>query len=199
MRKTSRVLTASIIIIIVSLGTWETLSANYVTSKAGPNPGAPLFQYADTNLWQYLRLGLNYLESPRPLAPPETVPPGYLHPDSRGFGAYGLTVEAYQDVQRLYPYFKQHAWQDVLNSQELYDLANQAFADWLIKNLKDYIPEGATEEEIFNVLHQAWNLGLSGFKSGKKTFSSRIKRAEEFKERWGRRENHQQLALGPSY
>ena len=139
------------------------------------------FQYAHPQLWAYLRLGLNYLESPKPSSLPETVPPTYVHPDSRGFGAYGLSPEAYQDVQRLYPVFKNYIWQDILHSPQLYELANHAFADLLLKNLQNYIPASATEEQIFDIIHQAWNLGLSGFKNGKITIASRIKRAEEFK------------------
>jgi hypothetical protein len=139
------------------------------------------FNCASADLWQYLRIGLNYLESPKPLQPPETVPPTYIHPDSKGFGAYGFSPGAYQDVQRLYPFFQEYSWQDIMNSPKLYELANQAFADWLLKNLKDYIPEGASKEQIFDVLHQAWNLGLNGFKNGRKVVNSRARRAEEFK------------------
>ncbi|MDD5347527.1 MAG: hypothetical protein PHT59_02825 [Candidatus Omnitrophica bacterium] len=109
--------------------------------------------------------------------------PSYVHPDYRGFGAYGFSPEAYEDVQRVYPFFQGHPWQEILRSAALYDLANQAFADLLLKNLQEYLPEAATEEEIFDVLHQAWNLGLSGFKRGGKTVSSRMRRAEEFKRR----------------
>ncbi|MCX5707832.1 MAG: hypothetical protein NTY14_02445 [Candidatus Omnitrophica bacterium] len=141
------------------------------------------FSSASADLWQYLRIGLNYLESPKPLQPPEAVPPTYIHPDSQGFGAYGFSPGAYQDVQRLYPFFQKYSWQEIMNSPKLYDLANQAFADWLLKNLKDYIPEGASKEEIFDVLHQAWNLGLSGFKNGRQVVASRAKRAQEFKGR----------------
>ncbi|MCK9429871.1 MAG: hypothetical protein M0R17_07695 [Candidatus Omnitrophica bacterium] len=145
------------------------------------------FQYANTQLWEYLRLGLTYLESPEPYSPPEAVAPTYVHPDSRGFGTYGLSPEAYEDVQRFYVSFKDYNWQDILSSPQLYELANQAFADLLLQNLQDYIPQGATQEQVFDIIHKAWNLGLTGFKSGKETVASRIKRAEEFKVAW--REN----------
>ena len=143
------------------------------------------FQYATAQLWGYLRLGLAYLESPKPSSPPEAVPPTYVHPDSRGFGTYGLSPEAYEDVQRLYPSFKSYDWQDILYSQQLYELANQAFADLLLKHLQEYIPEDATQEQIFDIIHKAWNLGLTGFKNGGKTVASRIKRAKEFEIAWG--------------
>ncbi len=142
-----------------------------------------VFNHASDDLWQYLRIGLNYLESPKPLLPPESVPPAYIHPDFQGFGAYGFSPGAYQDVQRLYPFFQKYSWQEIISSRKLYDLANQAFADWLLKNLKDYIQESASREQVFDVLHQAWNLGLSGFKKGRKVVFSRTKRAEEFKGR----------------
>jgi hypothetical protein len=161
----------------------EPLSAEYLSAPAPFFPGSQ-FQYAHAQLWAYLRLGLNYLESPSPSSSPETVPPTYVHPDSRGFGAYGLSPEAYQDVQRLYPFFKNYLWQDILHSPQLYELANQAFADWLLKNLQSYIPIDATQEQIFDIIHKAWNLGLSGFKNGRVTVASRIKRAEEFKTIW---------------
>jgi hypothetical protein len=156
------------------------LSAEYISMPYPSLTNSP-FQYANTQLWGYLRLGLNYLESPKPLSPPETVPPSYVHPDLKGFGAYGFSPAAYQDVQRLYPFFKNYSWQDILYSQRLYELANRAFADWLLKNLQDYIPSGASQEQIFDVLHQAWNLGLTGFKNGGEVIASRTRRAEEFK------------------
>jgi hypothetical protein len=138
------------------------------------------FKRADSQLWSYLRLGLNYLESPNPLLPPESTPPTYIHPDSKGFGAYGFSPGAYEDVQRLYPFFGKYSWQDIMSSPELYDLANQAFADLLLKNLANYLPEGASKEEVFAVLHRAWNLGLSGFKKGRNVVASRAIRALEF-------------------
>ena len=138
------------------------------------------FSYAKPELWNYLRSGLNYLESPSPLLNPESIPPTYIHPDSKGFGAYGFSPGAYEDVQRVYPFFKQYSWQNIMASPKLYDLANQASADWLLKNLKDYLPEGALKQQVFQVLHQAWNLGLSGFRNGRKVVASRTKRAQEF-------------------
>jgi len=170
-----------IIISALILNIRGSLSAEYVFLAPRDNRNGPLFQYATPGLWQYLRLGLNYLESPAPLSPPETILTTYAHPDLRGFGAYGFSPEAYQDVQRLYPFFKPYRWQDIMRSPRLYDLANQAFADSLLKNLQDYIPRQASQEEVFDVLHRVWNLGLTGFKNGKDVVSSRIKRAEEFK------------------
>ena len=166
----------------------EPLSAEYLITPGSLLPISQ-FQYAHTQLWGYLRLGLTYLESPEPSSPPEAVPPTYVHPDSRGFGTYGLSPEAYEDVQRLYPFFKSYNWQEILYSTQLYELANQAFADLLLKNLQDYIPEDATQEQIFDIVHKAWNLGLTGFKNGRQTVSSRIKRAEEFKIAWGENYN----------
>ncbi len=152
------------------------------TSIPHPSLTYPQFQYANAQLWEYARRGLNYLESPQPLAPPEAVPPTYRHPDARGFGAYGFSPEAYYDVQRLYPFFRIYSWHDVLHSPQLYELANQAFADWLLKNLQNDIPARATKEQIFDALHKAWNLGLSGFKNGKTVVASRMRRTEEFKQ-----------------
>jgi hypothetical protein len=158
------------------------LSAEVALSlpQPGLNSCGIVFAQATDDLWQYLRIGLTYLESPKPLQPPEAVPPAYIHPDSQGFGAYGFSPGAYQDVQRLYPFFQKYSWQEIMNSPKLYDLANRAFADWLLKNLKDYIPEGASPEKTFEVLHQAWNLGLTGFKNGRKVVPSRSRRAGEF-------------------
>ncbi|MDD5691312.1 MAG: hypothetical protein PHC37_06440 [Candidatus Omnitrophica bacterium] len=158
----------------------EPLSAGYLFAPE-PLLSKLQFQYANAQLWGYLRLGLAYLESPKPSSPPEAIPPTYIHPDSRGFGTYGLSPEAYEDVQKLYHSFKDYNWQDILYSPQLYELANQAFADLLLKNLQDYIPKGATQEQIFDIIHRAWNLGLTGFKNGRETVASRIRRAEEFK------------------
>lgn len=172
----------NIILLCISITILEAapLSAGYLIKPESLFPKSQ-FQYANAQLWGYLRIGLTYLESPKPSSPPEAVPPTYVHPDSRGFGTYGLSPEAYEDVQQIYPYFKNYNWQDVLNAPQLYELASQAFADLLLKNLQDYIPKDATQEQIFDIIHRAWNLGLTGFKNGRETVASRIKRAEEFK------------------
>lgn len=141
----------------------------------------PSFSYAHEELWKYLRRGLNYLESPKPLDAPEEVSPRYVHPDGLGFGAYGFSPAAYEDVQRVYPYFRQYSWEQMLDSPRIYELANRAFADWMLKNLDAYIPQGASQKQVFDVLHQAWNLGMGGFKAGRNVVASRTRRAEEFK------------------
>jgi hypothetical protein len=164
------------------------LTLIFVSTRLLADPGiapvpacsGPVFRFATTQKWLYFRQGLNYLESPQPLAPPESVLPAYIHPDSKGFGAYGLSPEAYSDVQRLYPFFRAYSWQDVLNSQTLYDMANQAFADWLLSNLQECLPLDATDSQTFEVLHQVWNLGLTGYKKGRRVVSSRERRAAEF-------------------
>lgn len=78
------------------------------------------FKYANDKLWGYLRLGLNYLESPKPFSLPESIQPTYRHPDLRGFGAYGFSSETYKDVQRLYPFFKNYSWEDILKNLQRY-------------------------------------------------------------------------------
>jgi hypothetical protein len=145
----------------------------------------PFFSCATDDIWNYLRKGLTYLESPTPALPPEAVSPSYIHPDGRGFGAYGFSPEAYEDVQRLYPFFRKYAWVDILRSQRLYDLANRALCDWMLKNLQPYVSGTAGKKEIFLALHKAWNLGLGGFKRGREVVPSRTKRAEEFLHRNG--------------
>jgi hypothetical protein len=165
----------------LALSIYRPLAADIPALSSVHNPEVPTFTYATTALWQYLRMGLNYLESPQPISPPESVPPSYVHPDQKGFGAYGFSPGAYKDVQRVYPLFRQYSWQDVMSSRVLYDLANQAYADWLMKNLQDYISLNADKKEVFAVLHQTWNLGLTGFKNGRCVVASRLRRAEEFK------------------
>ena len=152
---------------------------NYTPGHSRVSSGLS-FTYAHVQLWPYLRRGLSYLESPRPLLPPESVPPSYVHPDRNGYGAYGLTPGAYKDVQCSYSFFKNHTWGEILRSPRLYDLASQAFADLLLKNLQGYLRPGATDSEIFNVLQQAWNLGLNGYKSGRNVVFSRTRRAAEY-------------------
>ncbi|MCU0650885.1 MAG: hypothetical protein MUC52_01455 [Candidatus Omnitrophica bacterium] len=142
--------------------------------------GMPVFKYATPQTWEYLRSGLNYLESPHPLSRPESVSSGYMHPDGKGFGPLGFSPGAYEDVQRVYPYFRQYSWEDVISSSFVYDLANRAYADWLLCNLQDSIPQSPAAWQIFDVVHKAWNLGLTGYRKGKNVASSRIKRAEEF-------------------
>jgi hypothetical protein len=157
-----------------------TVNIHAMTMPADQPGALPMFRYATPQLWQYLRKGLNYLESPRPLSRPEDVSAAYQHPDGKGFGPLGFSPAAYEDVQRVYPYFRQYEWRDVLGSSSLYDLANRAFADWLIANLQENIPQSSTRQQVFDVLHKAWNLGLSGYKNGRRVVYSRIRRAEEF-------------------
>ncbi len=177
--QTSRIILLTIAAVFVF--SCKPLAFEYTPAiKSGGDFCALTFSYAKPELWSYLRSGLNYLESPSPLMPPESIPPAYIHPDSKGFGAYGFSPGAYEDAQRLYPFFRQYSWQDIMISPKLYDLANQAFADWLLKNLQDYLPESASKQQVFQALHQAWNLGLSGFKNGRKVVASRTKRALEF-------------------
>jgi hypothetical protein len=145
----------------------------------------PIFSLATDELWGYLRKGLTYLESPTPQLPPESVAPSYIHPDGRGFGAYGLSPEAYADVQRIYPFFKKYSWEKILNSQKLYDLASRALCDWMLKNIKTCYSGTADKKEIFAALHKAWNLGVGGFKLGREVVPSRARRAQEFLSRNG--------------
>jgi hypothetical protein len=156
-------------------------TAGFADSLPLENQSPPVFEYAAPEVWRYVRIGLTYLESPEPLAPPEAVSPAYIHPDSKGYGPYGFTFPAYTDVQRSYPFFKQYSWNDILRFQKLYDLANQAYADLLLKNLQGYLNPDSTHYEIFNVLQQAWNLGLRGFKNGRSVVSSRIKKVNEYR------------------
>jgi hypothetical protein len=176
-----------LIIGFMIITTWLVCCLDSISAERVPcffrEENLPQFLYATPQRWQYLRIGLNYLESPQPLKPPESVSPAYVHPDLRGFGAYGLSPEAYEDVQRLYPFFRAHSWEQILCSGRLYELANQAFADWLLKDLLKHLPADAGKEEIFDALQQAWNLGLSGFKQGRRVVASRMRRAEEFKQR----------------
>lgn len=151
-----------------------------VTRPAAAEKAAIAFSRANDELWAYLKKGLTYLESPTPLKPAEAVAPTYVHPDGRGFGAYGFSPEAYEDVQRLYPYFRAYSWDQVLASQKLYDLANRALCDWMLKSLRGYIPPAASKRDVFLVLHKAWNLGVGGFKKGREVVPSRTRRAEEF-------------------
>ena len=181
---TGKVLRCIFIITALITGSFKSISAEYTPLAYPITPQKPLFVYASCELWAYLRIGLNYLESPQPLAPPDTIPPTYVHPDGRGFGAYGFSPEAYEDVRQHYAFFRGYSWEDRLASADLYALANQAFADLLLEHLQEYVPEGADKKTVFLVLHQAWNLGLSGFKRGRHVVSSRTRRAEEFLKRF---------------
>jgi hypothetical protein len=156
----------------------NTAPAVSVQAPAAKDVAPVKFRYATDELWEYLKEGLNYLESPKPLEPPETIPPSYVHPDKRGFGAYGFSPEAYADVQNLYPYFQDFTWEQVMHSNKLYDLANRAFCDWLLAN--------APKALVFETVHKAWNLGLGGFKQGRQVVASRTRRAAEFLENRGR-------------
>jgi hypothetical protein len=170
-------------------GTWvlaATLCAPALGAPTMPKalpaaaPSGIVFRFATDDVWTYARRGLCYLESPKPQHPPEAVAPDYLHPDGIGFGAYGMTPGAYADVQKAYPYFRDIPWPRILRAPALYELASRAFADKLLSRLQEEIPSGSSPRQVFGILHQAWNVGLSGFKSGRRAVPSRFARAREF-------------------
>jgi hypothetical protein len=135
------------------------------------------FNYADDNLWSYLRSGLSQLETGT--LDPSTVKPGFTHADKTK-GAYGFSENAYKDVQKAYPsYFKGLTYQDVTSDPSHYELASRAYADLMLKHLQNHI-HGLTYPQTFNEFQKIWNTGATGYDKGKPTAKGRQKNADKY-------------------
>ncbi len=139
------------------------------------NDGYSSYIFMKTELWRYLRKGINYLE-----ASGREVPVRYKHPGGKAYGPLALTPIAIKDVRLHYPLLAAYTTDDVLSDGDLYEKFAAAYAELLLKHYfkMDYL--GMPKEEVFEVLQKGWFLGPTLYRRGRPVIASRQRRAAEY-------------------
>ena len=138
-------------------------------------------QYAKTvipmsrELWQYLRTGLNYLETSG-----KNYPPSFMHPGGKAYGALGLSQVAVMDVIKNSPSLSKFIPEDVFTKRELYEEFAKSYADLLLRHYLGMDYSNMPQEQVFTVLQRAWFLGPGLYKKGSQPLLSREERAREY-------------------
>jgi hypothetical protein len=126
-------------------------------------------------LWQYLRKGLNYLETSG-----RQLPPSFVHPGGKAFGALGLSQAAVQDVIKNSPALSGFSPQEVFRQQAVYEEVAKNYADLLLRHYLGMDYRNMPAAEVFMVLEKAWFLGPGLYKKGNPVLLSREERAREY-------------------
>lgn len=128
-----------------------------------------------TQLWQYLRTGLNYLE-----ASGKEVPAHFKHPGGKAYGPLALTAISIKDVRSRYPSLSRYSTKEVFSDPVIYERFAAIYADLLLKHyLKlDYL--SMPKEEVFYILEKAWFLGPTLYQKGRPIIYSREAKAGEY-------------------
>ena len=138
-------------------------------------------QYAQTvmpmssELWQYLRTGLNYLETSG-----KKYPPGFIHPGGKAYGALGLSQVAVMDVIKNSPSLSKFTAEDVFTKDKLYEEFAKSYADLLLRHYLGMDYSNMPQEQVFTVLQRAWFLGPGLYKKGSQPLLSREEKAREY-------------------
>ena len=138
-------------------------------------------QYAKTvipmsrELWQYLRTGLNYLETSG-----KNYPPSFIHPGNKAYGALGLSQVAVMDVIKNFPSLSKFIPEDVFTKDELYEEFAKSYADLLLRHYLGMDYSNMPQEQVFTVLQRAWFQGPGLYKKGSQPLLSREERAREY-------------------
>ena len=128
-----------------------------------------------SELWQYLRKGLNYLETSG-----KNYPPSFLHPGDKAYGALGLSWIAVMDVVKNYPLLSKFAPEDVFTKDNLYEEFAKSYADLLLRHYLGIDYSNIPQEQVFTVLQRAWFLGPGLYRKGAQPLFSREERAREY-------------------
>ena len=128
-----------------------------------------------TNLWQYLRSGLNYLE-----VSGKEVPIHYKHPGGKAYGPLALTPIAIKDVRLHCTLLSAYTLDNVLSDRELYEKFAAAYAELLLKHYFRIDFFHMPKEEVFEALQKGWFLGPTLYKKGRPVIASREERAAEY-------------------
>jgi len=126
-------------------------------------------------LWQYLRAGLNYLETSG-----KNYPPDFAHPGGQAYGSLGLTRIAVMDVIQNYPALAKFTPDKVFTETAAYEEAARNYADLLLRHYLGMDYCNLPEEQVFTVLQRAWFLGPNLYKNGGQVLISRERRAQEY-------------------
>jgi len=126
-------------------------------------------------LWQYLRTGLNYLETSG-----KNYPPSFMHPGGKAYGALGLSQVAVMDVIKNSPSLSKFIAEDVFTKRELYEEFAKSYADLLLRHYLGMDYSNMPQEQVFTVLQRAWFLGPGLYKKGSQPLLSREERTREY-------------------
>jgi hypothetical protein len=126
-------------------------------------------------LWQYLRTGLNYLETSG-----KNYPPGFMHPGGKAYGALGLSQVAVMDVIKNSPSLSKFIVEDVFTKKELYEEFAKNYADLLLRHYLGMDYSNMPQEQVFTILQRAWFQGPGLYKKGSQPLLSREERAREY-------------------
>ena len=131
--------------------------------------------FVETELWRYLRKGINYLE-----ASGRDLPIQYKHPGGKAYGPLALTPIAIKDVRLHYPLLSAYTLDNVLSDRQLYEKFAAAYAELLLKHYFKMDFFGMPKEEVFEVLQKGWFLGPTLYRKGYPVIASRKTRAAEY-------------------
>lgn len=128
-----------------------------------------------TEMWYYLRRGINYLE-----ASGKEVPPHFMHSGGKAYGPLALTPIAIKDVKKHYPSLSGIKTEEVLLDRSLYEAFAFMYADLLLRHyLKlDYL--NMEKKDVFNILEKAWFLGPTLYLKGHFVVASREIKARRY-------------------
>jgi len=149
------------------------VSLIFVSNNGGKNTQA--LMPMSRELWQYLRTGLNYLETSG-----KNYPPSFMHPGGKAYGALGLSQVAVMDVIKNSPSLSKFIPEDVFTKKELYEAFAKNYADLLLRHYLGMDYSNMPQEQVFTVLQRAWFLGPGLYKKGSQPLLSREERAREY-------------------
>ena len=128
-----------------------------------------------TELWRYLRKGINYLE-----ASGKDLPLNFRHPGGHAYGPLALSPVAFKDVQAYNPRLKKYSFEDVISKRSLYEKAAFLYAELLLRHYIKIDYSGMSKEEVFMILQKAWFLGPTLYLKGHGIIASREIKAAKY-------------------
>ncbi len=126
-------------------------------------------------LWQYLRAGLNYLETSG-----KDLSPSFVHPGGKAYGALGLTPIAVEDVKQSYPQLSEFSSNEVFTKGSVYEAFARSYAELLLTRYIKIDYRNTSKEEVFNVLQKAWFWGPALYKKEGNILLSREKKSQDY-------------------
>lgn len=130
---------------------------------------------AETELWHYLRKGINYLE-----ASGKEIPTYMMHAGGKAYGPLALSPIAIKDVKNHYPCLSGLRTEEVLLDKGLYEMFAFLYADLLLRHYLKLDYQRMNKKEVFRLLEKAWFLGPSLYLRGHPVIASREIKAAKY-------------------
>lgn len=131
--------------------------------------------HVKTELWAYLRKGINYLE-----ASGEEVPTYFMHSGQKAYGPLALTPIAIEDVKKHYPYLSEIRMEEVILDRSIYEMFAFFYAELLLRYYLKLDYSNMDKKEVFKILEKVWFLGPNLYLKGRPVIVSREERAAEY-------------------